>query len=47
MVNVRHRVCQHEGCGTEGTYNRPGQQQVPLFFHILLCSKFLPVSAFV
>lgn len=26
MVNVRHRVCQHEGCGTEAKYNLPGEQ---------------------
>ena len=25
MVNVRHRVCQAEGCGTEAKYNLPGE----------------------
>ncbi len=30
MVNVRHRVCQFEKCGTEAKYNYPGEQQVIL-----------------
>lgn len=33
MVNVRHRVCQYEGCGTEAKYNHPGEQQVWSFIH--------------